>query len=77
MALIGPILDDRSFEQLKDELVKRIPVFAPEWTDHNESDPGISPGRGWGRVRHKITISATTWIACAWTWNAKGRWSGA
>jgi predicted phage baseplate assembly protein len=42
MALIGPILDDRSFEQLKDELVKRIPVFAPEWTDHNESDPGIA-----------------------------------
>jgi predicted phage baseplate assembly protein len=42
MALIGPILDDRSFEQLKDELVARIPVYAPEWTDHNESDPGIA-----------------------------------
>jgi predicted phage baseplate assembly protein len=42
MALIGPVLDDRSFEQLRDELVKRIPVFAPEWTDHNESDPGIA-----------------------------------
>ncbi|WP_127500894.1 putative baseplate assembly protein [Actinoplanes solisilvae] len=42
MALIGPILDDRSFEQLRDELVKRIPVYAPEWTDHNESDPGVA-----------------------------------
>jgi hypothetical protein len=42
MALIGPILDDRSFQQLKDELVARIPEFAPEWTDHNESDPGIA-----------------------------------
>jgi hypothetical protein len=42
VALIGPILDDRSFEQLRDELVKRIPVYAPEWTDHNESDPGIA-----------------------------------
>jgi predicted phage baseplate assembly protein len=42
MALTRPILDDRSYEQLRDELVKRIPVFTPEWTDHNESDPGIA-----------------------------------
>lgn len=42
MALIGPILDDRSFEQLRDELIKRIPVYAPEWTDHNTSDPGVA-----------------------------------
>jgi predicted phage baseplate assembly protein len=42
MTLIGPILDDRTYAQLKDELVKRIPVYAPEWTDHNESDPGIA-----------------------------------
>lgn len=42
MALISPILDNRTYEQLRDELVKRIPVYAPEWTDHNESDPGIA-----------------------------------
>jgi len=42
MALIGPILDNRTYEQLRDELVKRIPVYAPEWTNHNESDPGIA-----------------------------------
>src|SRR6266566_896338 len=42
MALISPILDNRSYEQLRDELVKRIAVYAPEWTDHNESDPGIA-----------------------------------
>lgn len=42
MPLIGPILDDRTFEQLRDELVKRIPVYAPEWTDHNAGDPGIA-----------------------------------
>ncbi|MFI9386605.1 putative baseplate assembly protein [Kutzneria sp. NPDC052558] len=42
MALNGPILDDRSYQQLRDELVKRIPVYAPEWTNHNESDPGIA-----------------------------------
>lgn len=42
MALISPILDDRSFAQLKDELVRRIPVYTQEWTDHNETDPGIA-----------------------------------
>src|SRR3712207_3078907 len=42
MALQGPVLDNRSFEQLRDELVRRIPVYAPEWTDHNASDPGIA-----------------------------------
>src|SRR5215217_7278795 len=42
MPLPTPILDDRSYEQLRDELVRRIPVYAPEWTDHNASDPGIA-----------------------------------
>lgn len=42
MALIAPVLDNRTYEQLRDELVGRIPSFAPEWTNHNESDPGIA-----------------------------------
>lgn len=42
MALNKPILDARTFEQLRNELVARIPVYAPEWTDHNASDPGIT-----------------------------------
>lgn len=42
MALIGPILDDRTFAQLRDELIKRIPVYTPEWTDYNASDPGVA-----------------------------------
>ena len=42
MALPSPILDDRSYQQLRDELVRRIPIYAPEWTDHNPSDPGIT-----------------------------------
>ncbi|MEU5952103.1 putative baseplate assembly protein [Streptomyces sp. NPDC047525] len=41
MTLIGPILDDRTYEQLRAELIRRIPVYTAEWTDHNESDPGI------------------------------------
>jgi hypothetical protein len=42
MPLPTPILDDRSYQQLRDELVARIPVYAPEWTDHNASDPGVT-----------------------------------
>src|SRR6478736_2875740 len=42
MPLPQPILDDRSYQQLRDELVRRIPVYAPEWTDFNASDPGIA-----------------------------------
>jgi hypothetical protein len=36
------ILDDRSYQQLRDELVRRIPIYNREWTDHNASDPGIT-----------------------------------
>src|SRR5436853_1812096 len=42
MALISPTLDNRTYEQLREELIRRIPVYAPEWTNHNESDPGIA-----------------------------------
>jgi hypothetical protein len=42
MPLTRPILDDRSYEQLRDELVRRIPVYSREWTDHNPADPGIT-----------------------------------
>ena len=42
MPLPGLNLDDRTFEQLYQELRRRIPAYAPEWTDHNDSDPGIT-----------------------------------
>lgn len=42
MALRTPVLDDRSYAQLRDELLARIPVYAPEWTDHHPSDPGVT-----------------------------------
>lgn len=42
MGLVSPILDDRTYQELRDELVARIPVHTREWTDHNESDPGIA-----------------------------------
>jgi predicted phage baseplate assembly protein len=35
-------LDDRSFDDLVEECINRIPRYCPEWTDHNLSDPGIT-----------------------------------
>jgi hypothetical protein len=42
VALPHPVLDDRTFAALREELVRRIPVYNPQWTDHNPSDPGIT-----------------------------------
>jgi predicted phage baseplate assembly protein len=37
-----PNLDDRRFTDLVDEGRALIPVYSAAWTDHNESDPGIT-----------------------------------
>lgn len=37
-----PRLDDRRWRDLVDEARSLIPYRAPEWTDHNVSDPGIT-----------------------------------
>jgi hypothetical protein len=42
MPLEAPNLDDRRFQELFEELRALIPRYAPEWTDHNLSDPGIT-----------------------------------
>ena len=42
MPIEAPQLDDLRFDRTVEELVRRIPTYAPEWTDHNASDPGIS-----------------------------------
>jgi hypothetical protein len=42
MPIETPQLDDLRFDRTVEELVRRIPTYAPEWTDHNASDPGIS-----------------------------------
>src|SRR5262249_14234507 len=42
MPLEAPLLDTRTFEDLKRAALLRIPRYAPEWTDFNESDPGIT-----------------------------------
>ena len=42
MALILPNLDDKTFSQIAEEARLLIPSSAPEWTDHNVHDPGIT-----------------------------------
>ncbi|MGW5647459.1 putative baseplate assembly protein [Saccharopolyspora sp. NPDC003752] len=42
MALPLPNLDDRRFQELVDEAKRYVQQRAPEWTDHNVSDPGVT-----------------------------------
>ena len=42
MPLPIPVLDDRRFADLFTEARSLIPTYAPEWTNHNPSDPGIT-----------------------------------
>jgi len=38
----SPKLDDREFDDIVAEALRLIPRYAPEWTNHNPSDPGIT-----------------------------------
>ena len=40
MPIRPPALDDRSFDDLVADLVRRIPAHTPEWTSPREGDPG-------------------------------------
>ena len=42
MPITLPNLDDRRYADLVEEARSLIPTYAPEWTDHNESDSGIT-----------------------------------
>lgn len=42
MPITLPNLDDRRYADLVEEALSIIPVHAPEWTNHNPSDPGIT-----------------------------------
>lgn len=42
MPLPTPNLDDRRFQDIVDDAKRRIPLYCPEWTDHNVSDPGVA-----------------------------------
>jgi len=40
--VVPPDLDDRTWQDLVDEMRALIPKYAPQWTDHNPSDLGIT-----------------------------------
>lgn len=40
MTLPKENLDNKTYEDMVKEAVSRIPIYAPEWTDHNIHDPG-------------------------------------
>lgn len=40
--IVPPDLDDRTWQDLVDEMRALIPKYAPQWTDHNPSDLGVS-----------------------------------
>jgi hypothetical protein len=42
MPITLPNLDDRRYADLVEEALSIIPVHAPQWTNHNPSDPGIT-----------------------------------
>lgn len=42
MALPTPNLDDRTFQDIVREARGKIPLYCPDWTDYNLSDPGIT-----------------------------------
>lgn len=42
MPITLPNLDDRRYSDLVAEARALIPTYAPEWTDHNEVDPGTT-----------------------------------
>jgi predicted phage baseplate assembly protein len=42
MPIEPPRLDDLTYDRVREDLLRRIPVYAPEWTDHNDSDPGVT-----------------------------------
>jgi predicted phage baseplate assembly protein len=42
MPIVAPNLDDRTYDDLVEQARSLIPRYMPEWTNHNDSDPGIT-----------------------------------
>ena len=42
MPLQAPNLDDRRYQQLLDDSLARVPIHTPDWTNFNQSDPGVT-----------------------------------
>ena len=42
MPIRRPDTDTRGYQQLFDEALRRLPAHSPQWTDINQSDPGVT-----------------------------------
>lgn len=42
MPVPEPVFDSRTYRQILEEAVARIPAHNPEWTNFNDSDPGVT-----------------------------------
>lgn len=42
MSIQIPKIDDRTYQQILSESLARVPVHNPEWTNFNQSDPGVT-----------------------------------
>ncbi|MBX3306643.1 MAG: hypothetical protein KF751_11400, partial [Nitrospira sp.] len=42
MPIQSPRLDDLRYDAVVQQLLRRIPVYSPEWTEWNDSDPGVT-----------------------------------
>ena len=42
LSIANPNLDNRNYQDLVNEALARIPVYNPEWTNFNQSDPGVT-----------------------------------
>ena len=49
-----PPVDPRSYRELLDEAVARIPVHNPEWTNRNDTDPGITLLQLWAYMSETL-----------------------
>lgn len=58
MPLPAPPTDNRRYQDLVNELVARIPVHTPEWTNFNNADPGITLIQLYAHIAESILYRA-------------------
>ena len=42
MPILPPLLDDRTWKDIRDEAIARAPIYTQEWTDFRPGDPGVA-----------------------------------
>lgn len=42
MPILPPLLDDRTWKDIRDEALARAPIYTQEWTDFHPGDPGVA-----------------------------------